>query len=140
MDQVLNMKEGEMKQEMQTQQEPGKKQVLAWSLSSESTNWTLSKHFSRGGSVTGIDVRQPRDRIHFGQIIIFDGPEVAAQIVREHSEFNRLVQALKFQRDALHDLCGDSESMLSLPPSIHAKLANMRDDVDAALSAAQEQS
>ncbi len=40
------------------------------------------------------------------------------------------VEAVRFQLDALNDLC---EAGMELPPSVHAKLANMRDDLEAVI-------
>ena len=40
------------------------------------------------------------------------------------------VDAIRFQLDALNDLC---EVGTELPPSVHAKLANMRDDLEAVM-------
>lgn len=62
----------------------------------------------------------------------------AEHVRRAVHNHDALVAALRFQQDALHDLCGDVPLMMSLPPSLHARIANMRDDVDAALAAAQE--
>lgn len=42
-----------------------------------------------------------------------------------------LAAAVRFQRDALIDVL---ESWHEMPPSVHAKLANMRDDAEAALA------
>jgi hypothetical protein len=46
------------------------------------------------------------------------------------------VNAIRFQLDALNDLC---ESGTELPPSVHAKLANMRDDLESALGISRDE-
>lgn len=55
----------------------------------------------------------------------------AKHIVRCVNSFEAMRDALVFQKTALDDLC---ETGLELPPSVHAKLANMRDDADTALA------
>jgi hypothetical protein len=61
----------------------------------------------------------------------------AAQIVSDHNAAKSqalLVEALRFQRIALVDLITDFG--VDGHPRLHASLANMRDDIDAALKAA----
>lgn len=59
--------------------------------------------------------------------------ENATQIVADHHAVPLLVAALKFQQQALAELIDDFGH--DGHPRLHAALANMRDDIDAALAA-----
>lgn len=61
--------------------------------------------------------------------------EQAKAFITAVNAHDAIVAALRFQLDALNDLCEDG---INLPASVHAKLANMRDDAEVALAESSE--
>ena len=67
-----------------------------WRLSTPMTNSIIRKSLGSSYGTTGIDILNG-DRSHFGQIVVFNEPELAEQIITEHNQHAALVE----QRDRL---------------------------------------
>jgi hypothetical protein len=69
-----------------------------WALSSPMSNEIIRKDLGSTYSVTGIDVGH-----HYGQIVVFNAPGLAAVILREHNAHGKLVEALRALKPYLTD-------------------------------------
>jgi hypothetical protein len=93
----------------------------------ETGEWSLFKHYR--------NARGERTRIlDFAGVVVAETQTEAEanQIIAEHAAVPRLVEALRFQRQALAELIDDFG--VDGHPRLHASLANMRDDIDTALT------
>lgn len=61
-----------------------------WRLSTPTVNHIIAADFKRERPVTCIDIPG-----HFACIVVFGDPKRAAQIVREHNAYRKLVEALE---------------------------------------------
>jgi hypothetical protein len=69
-----------------------------WQLSTEMVNRAIADGIRGGATITAIDVAYGEGRKHYGQIVVFENAELAAQIVSGHTSaaaVAKLVQALK---------------------------------------------
>lgn len=66
-----------------------------WRLSAPMVNRAIADGIRGGASITAIDVSYPEGRKHYGQVVVFESPELAVQIVRDHSALDVAIPALK---------------------------------------------
>lgn len=72
-----------------------------WRLSEPMVNRAIADGIRGGANITAIDVYYPEKRKHYGQIVVFESPEIAAQIVSDHRAaalVPKLVAALEAAR------------------------------------------
>lgn len=65
-----------------------------WRLSEPMVNRAIADGIRGGANITAVDVYYPEKRRHYGQIVVFESPEIAAQIVSNHNAIPQLVAAL----------------------------------------------
>lgn len=66
-----------------------------WRLSAPMVNRAIADGIRGGTNITAIDIPYPEGRKHYGQVVVFESPELAAQIVRDHNALPTLYEALK---------------------------------------------
>lgn len=66
-----------------------------WRLSEPMVNRAIADGIRGGANITAIDIPYPQGRKHYGQVVVFESPELAAQIVREHNAVRALYEACK---------------------------------------------
>jgi hypothetical protein len=66
-----------------------------WRLSGAMVNRAIADGIRGGATITAVDVAYGEGRKHYGQIVVFDNPSLAEQIVADHNAVAGLVAALR---------------------------------------------
>jgi len=76
-----------------------------WRLSEPMVNRAIADGIRGGANITAIDVVYDARRKHYGQIVVFDNPELAAKIISDHT----LAASVPKLVDTLGDILREAE-------------------------------